>query len=308
MSNVYDIIIVGSGPIGSSVAYFLSKDPKFKGKKIALITQDPSQERSSTYLYAGGAVNYSWWPGNAVKAEMTKVTADFIKDVAKQGEDLSLFEDYYLFVDQGVCTPALNVSGAKLSSYLSNQAEKAGIEFKKNTVLQEVQKQDNSYKLTTDKGEFSAEKVVLAVGSQTNKFLPQANTAYVKRTLFVLDLPITENHMNWPHIVIPFKKGLIYSFIKKWGAGYKMLFGQDNVIEPNDKWEEENNFQELLDMGVSEVMPFLKNTKVEKVLWGFDAKQSAPIFFTEDNNLFAVNCGYAVRACIYIGQEMVKKL
>jgi len=52
MEQVFDIIIVGGGVMGSSLAYNLANDG-FKGK-IAVFEKDPSYERASTTLSGGG--------------------------------------------------------------------------------------------------------------------------------------------------------------------------------------------------------------------------------------------------------------
>ena len=52
LKNIYDIIVIGGGIIGSSIAYNLANDG-FDGK-ILVIEKDPSYEFASTSLSAGG--------------------------------------------------------------------------------------------------------------------------------------------------------------------------------------------------------------------------------------------------------------
>ncbi len=306
----YDIAILGGGPIGAATAYFLSLSPEFKSKKIILITQDPLEEdtnHESTYLYAGGCINYSFWPRNPLKAEMTKVTADFIKDLAKKGVDLSLIEDYYLFLDRGVFSPSLNVAGSKLVKYFIDQAKQNGVEYKPQTTLNSFEKQGDKYLVKTTGGEFLTEKAVLALGANNNKFTDK-KIELEKRVLLVLDLPIDEAREKFPHTIIPFNDGWVYLFIKNIGGQLKMVLGEEDAVELDDLKGEENYLPELLEKGLDEIVPFLKEAKVEKILWGFDSLENDPIIDSEDNQLYVVNCGSAVRACIYIGQEVAKKI
>ena len=49
-----DVVIVGGGIVGSAVAYFLSSDAAFRGRRIVLIERDPSYREASTSRSAGG--------------------------------------------------------------------------------------------------------------------------------------------------------------------------------------------------------------------------------------------------------------
>lgn len=304
MTNSYDIAIIGSGPIGASTAYFLSKN---SDKKVIVITADPTEERISTYKFAGGSVQFGHWKEEA-KLEMTSMTANFLKDLSSKGEDLSLIEDEYLFLDEGIMAPAINVAGAKVVNYFVQQAKKNGVEVKENTTAQKLQQEGDKYKITTDKGAFMADKVLVAVGPSVKKLVPDAPVELEKRVLFILDLPVSEERKKLPHTIIPINNGWVYFFIKKVGDEFKVIVGQEELIEHNDKWEEENYFDELLKMGLAERAPFLKDAKVEKVLWGFDSLKKVLEINTKNNKLFSVNCGSAVRSCVYIGQKITEKL
>lgn len=307
MKNEYDIAIVGSGPIGAATAYFLSQQKK--KKEVVVITQDPTDDHSSAYLYAGGSVQYSYWPNDSLKAEMTKMTADFIKKKVKDGKDFSVIDNHYLFLDEGVFAPALNIAGAKLVNFLLKKAVDQGVVLQGETVLKKISKENGIYHLDTNKGQFLAPKVLLAVGANIHKFIPKMPVEFEKRVLLVFNIPVEkEERVNWPHVVIPMSEGWVYIFIKKIGDQYKMLLGQEDVIKHNKKWEPENYLDKLIKKGLLKTVPFLKKAKVEKMLWGFDSKKSTPDIVTSDNQLFAVNCGSAVRSCAYIGQIMAKKL
>ena len=55
-------------------------------------------------------------------------------------------------------------------------------------------------------------------------------------------------------------------------------------------------------------IPFLKDVKVEKILWAFDYDKKKPVFYTTGNKLFAVFCGSAIRSSAYIGKKCAELL
>jgi glycine/D-amino acid oxidase-like deaminating enzyme len=303
--SLFDIAIIGSGPVGAATAYFLSQ--KAKGKKIILITQDPTEERTSTYHFAGGSVQYGWWK-EPVKIEMTGQTAEFIHKLTKEGVDLSLIEDGYLFLDEGVTALSLNISGVKLVDYLVKVASKNGVTLQRETTVEGLKKEDGAYQINTNKGNFLASKVLLAVGPNIKKLLPEAPVKLEKRQLFVLDLPVNKERERLPHTIIPINDGWAYFFIKKIGDQYKLIVGQEELFEHNDEWEPEDYFDKLMETGLGEVAPFLRGAKVEKILWGFDSFKKTLEIYTQDEQLFSINCGSAVRACVYIGQKAADRL
>lgn len=301
-ASPYDVAIVGGGPIGASSAYFLSQDTN---KKILLITQDPTDDHTATYNYAGGSIRWFW--DDELRREMTSTTAEFIKHLLKEGVDLSAIEDSYLFLKRGVMAPSLNVSSAKLVNYFIMQATGRGLTLQGGTVLHSVAKEGGVYNLKTDKGIFTAKKVVLALGTVNKKFV-DLDLEVEKRQLFVLNVPVDEYRKNFPHLIFPFHDGVVFVFVKNIKGEYKIVLGQEDVVEHNDAWEAEDYFQKLLELGLADTLTFLKDAKPENILWGFDVKQKTVSIVTQDSQLYAVNCGSAVRSCVYIGKKIAEML
>jgi hypothetical protein len=54
-------------------------------------------------------------------------------------------------------------------------------------------------------------------------------------------------------------------------------------------------------------MPFLKEAKVEKILWGFDCEKKT-LSLENRENLFIANCGSAIRSCVWIGRKIAEEL
>ncbi len=101
----FDVVIVGGGVIGSSIAFFLAEEPAFSGT-LAVIEKDPSYTEGSTGRSVGGVRQQF---SIAENIEISKYGAEFFRlapqRLATQGQtpDLSFREDGYLFLatDQG---------------------------------------------------------------------------------------------------------------------------------------------------------------------------------------------------------------
>ena len=301
----YDIAIVGAGPIGAATAYHLADS----GKKIALISSEPLSEdpdHQATYLYAGGSVR--WFFDDPEIAKMTETTAGFIRDRLKENIDLSAIEDSYVFVHRGLAAPSLNISGSKLVAYLVAEAEKKGVVRYQGATLKSFAKQADGYMLDTSAGPLSAKKVLLALGSSLSRFVPDAGFEFEKRQTFILGLPVPPERAAFPHLVMPLRGGIVYVFIKKVGNDLKMLVSQEGIVYENGKPEPDDYFKELCDKGLTDMMPFLKDAAVEKVLWGFDALNKKLKVYSPDQQLFAAACGSAIRGSISIGQQLADTL
>ncbi|GIW66993.1 MAG: hypothetical protein KatS3mg095_0891 [Candidatus Parcubacteria bacterium] len=304
-NSKYDLIIVGGGPIGSSIAYFVSQDKeKFGFNKIALIQKEPETYDGIAYPNAGGSIR--WYFEDEDIKNNTKLTAEFILSI-KDKVDLNLIEDNYFFVHKGIFVPSINIAGAKLVNYFKNEAKNNGIEIFDSTEFQKLEKENEIYKVITNKGEFLAKKIIFAMGYKNKEYF-DIPVDIEKRQLFVLNLEVKEEHLKIPHTIIRFKDGVIYYFLKKFDYGYRIVLGQEDVIEQSLESKPENYFDELISMGLGDVLPFLKKAEVEKILWGYDTTNKKSLIYEYDKNVFIVNCGSAVRSLVGIVKQVLNKL
>src|SRR5688572_7368038 len=79
MSRSFDVVIIGGGVIGSSVAYFLAAEPAFTGS-IAVIEKDPTYAEAATPRSAGGIRQQFSTPENVL---ISSFGASFVKSVAE---------------------------------------------------------------------------------------------------------------------------------------------------------------------------------------------------------------------------------
>jgi len=303
MNKIYDILILGGGPIGASSAYFLSQKGK---KKIGLITSEPAENQHATYQNAGGCIRWFW--DEPQKTLMTKETADFIKKLSRSGVDVSLREDTYLFLYRGVHVPAINVSGIKLVNHFIKEAQAKGVTLHSGETVKKVQTTEDVCVVTTDKGIYQAKKVLLAMGAQNACFMPEYEIEEEKRYLLVLDLPVGESELMFPHTIAKIGDGYAFAFVKKLPEGWRFLVGQEDILGVPTNAQAAKHFKEFLATGVGDVMPFLKKAKVERMLSGTDVENKSLLIKDHHKQLFAANCGSAVRSCVWIGKEVARQL
>jgi len=99
----YDVVIIGGAVMGSSVAYFLSENPDFRGT-VLVVEQDPTYAKSSTALSAASVRHQFSNPVNiAISQFCTEFITNFHERVEVDGEspDLGFRETGYLFLATG---------------------------------------------------------------------------------------------------------------------------------------------------------------------------------------------------------------
>ncbi len=307
-ASIVDIVILGSGPIAASSAYFLMQN-RPPNSRVLLITEEPlavDTRHTATYRYAGGSVRWYW--DDVQKQQATRVTAEFIKELLARGVDLAALEDRYLFLHRGVSVPSLNLSGAKLVEYLLTEAQQQGLEIRRKTSVINLVAEKNSVQIVTSSGTVLAKQVVVALGASVAKMFPQLPIELEKRQLFVLDLPITDERRDLPHTIVPLVGGFVYFFVKNIGGVPKFVLGQEDLIRHTDQPGAENYFEQLIARGLLKALPFLQEAQVADILWGFDVTHKQPRFDQPLANVFVVTCGSAVRSCIAIGQQTAQLL
>ena len=98
MNTSYDVVIIGGGVVGSSIAYFLSANPDFDGS-IAVIERDPYYTASSSSLSTSAIRQQFGTPPNIA---MSKFSLDFLRNVGTRlavgddAADIGLHEPGYL--------------------------------------------------------------------------------------------------------------------------------------------------------------------------------------------------------------------
>jgi FAD-dependent oxidoreductase domain-containing protein 1 len=112
--NAYDVVIVGGGAVGSSIAYFLSADPSFAGR-VAVVERDPAYRQASSALSASSIRQQFSTPLNIA---LSRFGIGFLRNVTEHlgvdGEPvvLGLKEPGYLFLASAAGEPVLRANHA----------------------------------------------------------------------------------------------------------------------------------------------------------------------------------------------------
>ena len=93
-----DVVIVGGGIVGSAVAYFLSTDAAFQGRRIVLVERDPSYAEASTARSAGGLRQQFSTPENIALSQFTLALFRRLEAEFGPGADVGFREQGYLIM------------------------------------------------------------------------------------------------------------------------------------------------------------------------------------------------------------------
>ncbi|GAB3170492.1 hypothetical protein GCM10027059_37060 [Myceligenerans halotolerans] len=325
-----DVAICGAGPIGAATARFLAR--RRPGLHIAMLTADrpgalpgrgpgalpdavpdgsladpTDPDHRATYRYSGGSIRWAW--DDAVKREMTSETAGFVRGLLSDGVELDALENTYHLLHTGELIPALNLSAARLVDHLVNTARADGVAWHPGTTVTAVRPgDDGGYVVETSQGDVHARQVLVALGARTPRVLPAHDTEAEKRQLFVLDLPVDEHRARLPHTIVPVGKGFAYVFVKRTDGGIRVVVGQEDIVEDDDTAGPVDYWAELLDSGVGDVLPWLRDARVERILWGVDSAHKKLAVTEPVPGLLAANCGSAVRSAAWIGRTLADRL
>lgn len=307
-----DVAICGAGPVGAATARFLARH--HPGLRVALLTDGPPGEPSgdgdpehlATYHYSGGSIRWAW--DDPVKREMTGETARFVRELLADGVDLDALENTYHLLHTGELIPALNVSATRLVDHLVQTARADGVSWHPGTTVTAVRPEDDGHVVETSRGDVRALRVLVALGARTPQVLPAHDTEAEKRQLFVLDLPVEESRERLPHTIAPVGKGFAYVFVKRTDDGVRVVVGQEDIVEDDDTSAPVDYWGELLESGVGDVLPWLRDARVERILWGVDSAHKKLAVTEPAPGLLAANCGSAVRSSAWIGRTLAERL
>jgi predicted Rossmann fold flavoprotein len=164
----YDIIIIGGGAAGFFAA--INAAEMDTGAKIAILERG-KEVLTKVRISGGGRCNVTH--AEFVPMELTKnyprgekelrgpfhsfMTGDTISWFAKRGIELKIEEDGRMF-------PISDSSETIINCFLQ-ETRRLGIKILQNQSVQDLEEQSNKWKIFTGKEDFSAEKILIATGS-----------------------------------------------------------------------------------------------------------------------------------------------
>jgi len=102
-----DVVIVGGGIVGSAVAYFLSNDSSFRGRRIVVVERDPGFAQASTARSAGGLRQQFSTPENIALSLVTLSLLRRLKTTFGAEADVAFREQGYLIMASPEALPVL---------------------------------------------------------------------------------------------------------------------------------------------------------------------------------------------------------
>src|SRR5262245_29207005 len=102
-----DVVIVGSGIVGSATAYFLSAEPAFQGRRAVLVERDPSYAQGSTARSAGGLRQQFSTPENIALSQFTLALFRRLEAEFDRHADVGFREQGYLIMASAGSRPVL---------------------------------------------------------------------------------------------------------------------------------------------------------------------------------------------------------
>ncbi|MFI5626765.1 NAD(P)/FAD-dependent oxidoreductase [Nocardioides sp. NPDC051685] len=297
-----DVAICGAGPIGAATATFLARPDL----RVVLIDHDPADDPAhvATYRYAGGSIRWTW--PDPVKREMTTHTEQFIRSAA-DGAELDMIENTYHLLHTGEHIPALNVSATGLVGMLRDQAQEAGATFV-DALVTGVRPDGSGHVVETSRGAIRAGRVLGAMGAANSSVFPQVSAEPEKRQLFVLDLPVPPERELLPHTIVPVGDGFGYVFVKLIDGDLRVLVGQEDIVEDEDTSGPVDHWKEILDSGLAATLPWLRDARVDDILWGVDTAQKTLVLDEPSPGVLVANCGSAIRSAAWLGRTLADRL
>ena len=287
------IVVAGPGPLGAATAYHLAR----RGTPVAIVGRD---RPDAAFRSSGGSI--CWHRPDPRKAAVIRETAEFVRDAVADGVRIRCRDVPYLFLTEGVQVPALNIDSADLVGHLLAEAEAAGAQRLDVGDVRGVDADGGRTTLRCDGGDVSGGVVILALGAANAGMVPALDLVWEKRQLFVLDLPVDADRARMPHTITAVGDGYAFVFVKEFNDGLRVVVGQEDIVDDDDPAGPVDHFEVLLDGGVADRFPFLRDAGVDRILWGLDASGKVPHLQEHDGGLLTVNCGSAVRACIAAGR------
>ncbi|GGU37064.1 NAD(P)/FAD-dependent oxidoreductase [Nocardioides albus] len=298
-----DVAICGAGPIGAATAYFLARP----GLRVVVINHDPEDDPANlaTYRYSGGSIRWTW--PDPVKREMTTETEKFIRGAAPLA-DLAMLQNTYHLLHTGELIPALNVSATRLVGLLRDQATELGVQFVDDTAVTGVRPEGLGHVVETSRGSIRAGRVLAAMGAANASVFPESSATPEKRQLFVLDLPVPPEREQMPHTIVPVGDGFGYVFLKLIDDRLRVVVGQEDIVEDDDTSGPVDHWTTILDRGLAATLPWLRDARVDDILWGVDTAQKTLVVDEPAPGLLIANCGSAIRSAAWLGRTLAERL
>ena len=227
---MYDCIIIGAGPAGSTAAYNLAK----QGHSV-LVVEKGSFPR---YKPCGGGVSPAiadWFDFDFTP--VIKTTVSSVKYTWKFGDPVEVsLEDV---------TPMWMVQRDEFDNFLIQKAIAEGAEFKDSTEVIGIKLQDQQWQVSTANGEFTSSYLIAADGANgpTAGWLGFPSPQKVVAASLEVAAEVTEKSQNLAYFDFgSLKNGFMWNFPKQNSYSFSGAFVRDHKGKPQEIKKQLTNF------------------------------------------------------------------
>ncbi len=233
---MYECIIIGAGPAGSTAAYNLAK----QGRSV-LVIEKGSFPR---YKPCGGGVSPAiadWFDFDFTP--VIKTTVSSVKYTWKFGDPVEIsLKDV---------TPMWMVQRDEFDNFLIQKAIAQGAEFKDSTEVTGINLQDEQWQVSTKNGDFTSSYLIAADGANgpTAGWLGFKSPQKVVAASLEITAEVSEKRQNLAYFDFgSLKNGFMWSFPKKDSYSFSGAFVRDHKGKPQEIKKQLTNFAGKFDV------------------------------------------------------------
>jgi geranylgeranyl reductase family protein len=236
---MFDCIIVGAGPAGSSAAYHLAK----QGHSV-LVLEKVSFPRDKS---CGGGVSPAiaqWFD-----FDFSPVVQNYVSQVKytfKMGDPAE--------VELQDVAPMWMVQRGQFDNFLMEQATGKGVEFKSSVEVTGVSLEGETWQVQTNSGTFASKYLIAADGANSNvaKFLGMDNTPTVAAASLQVPGEVSDRDKTTAFFDFgSLKNGFMWCFPKVDGYSFSAAYVRDPKGKPDELKKQLSKYAELFNLDAS---------------------------------------------------------
>ncbi|MGL5079504.1 MAG: geranylgeranyl reductase family protein [Waterburya sp.] len=237
---MFDCIIVGAGPAGSSAAYHLAK----QGHSVLVLDKAAFPRNKS----CGGGVSPAiaqWFDFDFAPVIENHVSQ--VKYTFKMGDPAE--------VELKNITPMWMVQREKFDNFLMQQATSQGVEFKDGIEVTGVNSQNDSWQVQTSGGTFEGKYLIAADGAKSTlaKLLGFAEPTTIAAASLQVPGEVSDRRKTMAFFDFgSIKNGFMWCFPKADGYSFSGAYVRDSKGKPDELKKQLTKYAELFELDASQ--------------------------------------------------------
>jgi geranylgeranyl reductase family protein len=237
---MFDCIIVGAGPAGSSAAYHLAK----QGHSVLVLEKNSFPRTKS----CGGGVSPAiakWFDFDFTPVIENQVSQ--VKYTFKMGDPAE--------VQLKGVTPMWMVQREQFDNFLMQQATGQGVEFKDGVEVTGVNSQNDSWQVQTNDGTFESKYLIAADGAKSTvaKLLGFAEPTTIAAESLQVPGAVSDRHKTMAFFDFgSLKNGFMWCFPKADGYSFSAAYVRDSKGKPDELKKQLTKYAEMFELDPSQ--------------------------------------------------------